>query len=150
MITTPIAASIYKFQCSKDKHYPNGVHHREFILSTKNGIRYPLIDSSNLLRGKDKGKIKLIITTEDYTLEHYRRKVKLKCISASKKIGHLTKFLPLGNDRYYGDIKGTKDKVLALLRNDLLFMIIIPDAKHDASLNEDFIDGKFDDLISGL
>lgn len=150
MVETQIAASCYKFQCSKNKQYPNGVLHLEYLMIEKSGADYSLIDNSNLLRGPHKGHIKLILTTEDYTQENRRRKVRFKCKSASKRIGHLTKFLPLVNDRYYGDIKGTNDKVLAILKDDLLYIIIITNAKHDASLNEDFIDGKLDELIGGF
>jgi len=150
MNNTQPAASIYKFQCSKDKTYPNGVHHREYLLVTKKGNHYPRIDNSHLLRGKHKGQIKLILTTDDYTLEHQRRKVKLKCVSASKKLGHISKFIPLGYNRFYDDFKATSDKILAYMKDDLLFILILSKAKHDASLNDDFIDGRFDHLISSL
>lgn len=146
-VQTQIAISIFYCQKIKDRNYPSGIHYLEWLVYKKSGIKYPMFENSKLLRGQHKGEIKFKQTSDDYTTEHHRRKVKYKFGSGSSKIGHLTKMTPLGNGKYHGDVKGTNDKLLFQSKNDKMAIIVIPDAKHDYSLVDDFMDGLFDDEI---
>jgi len=149
---TQLTASFFVCIKIKDKVYPNGIHNLEFLLVQRKGAIYPLFENSKMLRGKYKNQIKFRISSDNYTNEHHRRKTKYKFASGRNAIGHISKMLPLGNSKFYGDVKGTNDKLLFKVVGDFekLILVVIPNSKHDHSLNNDFADGLISDNEIGL
>ena len=145
MIATKYKTTIYRFVKLKDRKYPSGDQYLEFLLTEKLGEDYDLLDFSKMLRGKYKDHIKVKLISKDYTIEHSRRKSYWKMASFRNDIGHLSKMLHLGHNRYHGDFKGTRDKFFAILNENDLTVIVMPGAKHDYSLVDDFEDGLLDE-----
>ena len=139
---------MYSCKKVKDKVNRDGSHHLEFIVEAMRGTYMPF-EKSRLLRGFDKGQIKLKMTSVDYTKEHSRRKEIYKIYSSSKYLGHISKVFMREDRRAVGDVKGTSDLILFQFRIDDnviegLQIMILPNLKNSHPIINQFLDGQLD------
>jgi len=151
MSMTLKTASILILEKFKDTIYDNGMEQKEFIAQSYYN-KYSPFWVSFLQRGPNKGKMKFLLKSQDYTTEIAQRKEHWKFVNASSKIGHITKLKPVAKNRFTGDIKGTRDKILVLLRGDFdsLIVVILPGKKSDYTIDQEFADGALDEEIDYL
>jgi len=142
--------SAYRLEYYSTNGSYNGKKAINFLVSAMTND-YPLLDNLKISRGKLKGLLKFTLSEFDYTSEDVRRKVRWKLQNNKKQngkavIGHITKLASVTSKRFVGDVKGTKDKVLLISNDDMtiLYLFIIPEAKSDYTMVDEFGDGDLD------
>jgi hypothetical protein len=111
----------------------------QFIMKNRDGKKVPIIDyDSKMLKGKYANLVKISIKSFDYTTEHIRRKNRWKL---GNRQGHISKLKPIAPNIYKADFLETNDAVFIKWYQQELFIMVIPNARHDRSLEDDVVDG---------